>query len=608
MKKKRGQVALFIILGILIIGGIVATFFLFKDKMPFFRQKIAFQEVENYYSVCVEGIIEEGVNILSSRGGFIEVSNFESGSPFMPTSSELNFLGNPIPYWFYVSGNNLIRRNVPTKESMKRELQNYILSNIERCNFKEIEEKGYLVYYSPVEKISLEIKDEKVSADLVQEISVFKGEKSSSFRNHKIEHKTKIGKFYNIAKRIYDYENEALFLENYTIDILYHYAPVTGVEVQCSPIVFNKGEIRKNLSQAFSVNLANINFKANKNDYFSKDLGIKFNENINIMYSPDWPTKIEIYGDEISYPVGGGKGLEILGFCYVPYHFVYDIAYPVLIQIYDEKELFQFGIVVVIDKTQPREAIYKDETDKEGLDICKNSVNEFFIFTKDLSGNAVEADVDINCVNSGCFLGRTKISNNFASLRTKVPPCVNAVLTANKEGYSSGKKIISTNEENQAEIILKKKYKLNLNLGNIQGKAFVRFEGDDYSYSVVYPEKKEFELVEGYYNISVMVFKNSSLVIPSFTDKRCIDVPSTGIKAIFGKEEKKCFDVTIPEQKIESVLIGGGKGFDYFFEDELKSSKNILIDVPMFKEPSGLEEIADNYIKLEDSFVGVTLK
>ncbi|MEM4181955.1 MAG: hypothetical protein QXX68_02260 [Candidatus Pacearchaeota archaeon] len=607
LEKKRGQVTLFIILGILIAGMIILGFIFFRDKLPFFRQNY-FQDVQDYYYSCLEKITEEGVNILSSRGGFIEVSSFESGSPFMPTSSELNFFGNPVPYWFYVSGNNLARKNVPTKQTMERELEKYITENIRRCDFKEMEERGYFIYYSPNEEISVDIKDEKIVVDLTQDISVFKGDKSSSFRNHKIEYKTKLGKFYDIAKKIYDYEMEGLFLENYTMDILYNYAPVTGVEIQCSPIVFNKEDIRKNLTQAISTNLANINFKAKKNDYFSKDLGIKIKDNVMLMYSPVWPTKIEIYGDEVAYPVGGGKGMEILGFCYVPYHFVYDIVYPVLIQVYDEKELFQFGMVVVIDKTQPREAIYKDDFTGEDLDICKNMVNDLFISTKDLSGNPVEADIDISCLNSGCFLGRTRLSNNIALLSTKVPPCVNAVLTANKEGYSSGKKIISTNEESQAELILKKKYKLRIDLGNVQGKAFVRFEGDDHSYSVVYPENREIELVESYYNISVMVFKNSTLVIPSFTEKRCFDIPASGIKGIFGKEEKKCVDVVIPEQKIENVLIGGGKGVDYFFEDELKNAKTILMDVSMFKEPTSLEEIADNYIKLEDSFVGVTLK
>ena len=37
-------------------------------------------------------------------------------------------------------------------------------------------------------------------------------------------------------------------------------------------------------------------------------------------------------------PVGNQEGMGMLGFCYVAYHFVYDLAYPVLVQVYYEDE------------------------------------------------------------------------------------------------------------------------------------------------------------------------------------------------------------------------------------------------------------------------------
>jgi rod shape-determining protein MreC len=31
---------------------------------------------------------------------------YEASSEYMPFSSQLDFLGNPVPYWYYISGNN----------------------------------------------------------------------------------------------------------------------------------------------------------------------------------------------------------------------------------------------------------------------------------------------------------------------------------------------------------------------------------------------------------------------------------------------------------------------------------------------------------------------
>jgi len=73
----------------------------------------------------------------------------------------------------------------------------------------------------------------------------------------------------------------------------------------------------------------------------------------------------------IANPVGNQPGLGVLCFCYVPYHFVYNIGYPVLIQVYSGEEIFQFPVAVVVKGNKPREALdYEIEVDnalyKEG--------------------------------------------------------------------------------------------------------------------------------------------------------------------------------------------------------------------------------------------------
>ena len=110
MKNKSGQVTIFIIIAILLVAGVVAYFFLrgslIKTPIP---ENV--QPIYTSFLSCLEDDTSTGISILQSQGGYIFLPEFEPGSRYMPFSSQLNFLGNPIPYWYYVSGNNIQRGN-----------------------------------------------------------------------------------------------------------------------------------------------------------------------------------------------------------------------------------------------------------------------------------------------------------------------------------------------------------------------------------------------------------------------------------------------------------------------------------------------------------------
>ena len=48
----------------------------------------------------------------------------------MPFSSQLNFLGDFIPYWYYVSGNNIQKEQMPSKNDMEEQLEEFIEEKI----------------------------------------------------------------------------------------------------------------------------------------------------------------------------------------------------------------------------------------------------------------------------------------------------------------------------------------------------------------------------------------------------------------------------------------------------------------------------------------------
>jgi hypothetical protein len=341
-----------------------------------------------------------------------------------------------------------------------------------------------------------------------------------------------------------------------------------------------------------------------QSEYFVRDIGFDVDENVNVMYNSDWPTRIEIYGDRVAKPVGAQAGLSALGFCYVPYHLVYDISFPVMIQFFDSEELFQFPVSVIIDNSQAREALPPTFGDVSLDDeVCRYENSRVSVNTYDSELNPVEARLQFKCLDSVCEIGETELDGDSAVFNGGVPQCVNGFLVANAEGYAMSKYQISTNSESSANIVLRKKYEIGLDLGEIGGTALVSFTGEDYSATVMYPEDSNITLVEGQYNVSVYVYKNSTLTFPSTSNQMCVDVPVSGVGGLLGVEEEKCYDVNVPGFEVDMAVVGGGKSSEYIAESMLADSVELNLNVQLFDTPSSLDELQSNYVAVEDSSV-----
>lgn len=615
LKTKRGQVTLFIVLGIVIVMAIIG-YFIVRNINP---SSIVgnFQPAYDYYVDCMKDKAETGVKLLGQNGGYIYTEDlfFEPGSVYAPTSSQLSLGGTGVPYWSYVSGNNVWKEQKPTVSIMEEELSRYISERINDCNFDNFNARGVFVSIYAGE-VDVTINDNSVDVLLNNPIYFYSEEENESavVSEHEFSVKSNLGKFYNIASSVFDAEDEQTFLESYGLDVMRLYAPVTGVELSCSPKVFKDSEIINEIYNGLETNIpflklrgGNYELSKDENKYFVVDLEENVEEYVSFSYSRDWPTKIEIYGNRIAEPVGMQEGLAALGFCYVPYHFVYDISFPVLFQVYDENELFQFPMVSVIKNSQARSPSLLADGSSAESELCKYKNQKVRVSTFNLDGEPVAANLRFSCLSEGCSIGSTEIKSGEAAVTADFPQCVNGILTAQAEGYASSDYVISTNRESSADILMMKIYNVSVNLGNID-KAIVLFSSEDYSSALNYPESKYVQLIEGEYNITSYVYANSELVFPAVSEQQCIDVTASGIAGLLGEQEQKCFDINIEEQVVDSALIGGGHGYDYFTESQLKSGKTLAINIPLFGNPKSTEELQNNYIEMEDSTLDISFR
>jgi hypothetical protein len=608
-KPKRSQLTIFIIIALVIIAAVVVYFVLRNSSASSVPENM--KPVYDYYLSCLQENAMGGVTLLEQQGGYIVPPNFVPGSQYMPFSSQLDFFGQPVSYWMYVTGNNLLKEQVPLKSDMQEQLAKYVNDRVNSCDFSSFYEQGYVVSIGDVSSTSSKINNLNVDLDVKAPITISFDNQSVTISEHKFSVDSKLGKFYDLATSIYNFEKTNMFLESYALDTLRLYEPVTGVELTCAPKVFNDEQIRTSLAEALQENVGMLKLKGSyyslsskDNNYFVTDIGKSVDENVNFIYNSNMPTRIEIYGDKIAQPVGMQEGLGILGFCYVPYHLIYDVDFPVLIQLYDSNEMFQFPMAVIIDKTQARNALPTEAGTSIESPICTYYNQPIEIHTYNSQLAPIEADLKFKCLNTECSVGESQISNGDAVFHGNVPQCVNGFVIANALGYAESKYQISTNEESTANIVLSKLYNITLDLGDLKGgQALINFQSEDYSTTAMYPETKNVQLKEGSYNISVYVYKNSTIHILATSSQKCVKVPQSGVLGVLGGEKDQCFDVNLPAQDINFAIIGGGNTQDYLSESQLNSLGKLNINVPIFKTPTSLQEVQDNYNSLQDATV-----
>src|SRR3989344_359196 len=231
--EKNGQVSVFVIVALVLVAGTV-LYFLFRGQISEQNIPQDLLPVFNYYSSCIEQEAGNAVGLMGTQGGHLTQVDYAPGSEYAPFSSHLNFLGFPVPYWYYVSGNGLIKEQVPSKSEMESQIADYVEEGLAFCDFESFYLQGFEAEVEdPIVKVV--VKNNVVEVEVSAEMVVSKDDESTKRSTHKIDVNSKLGKFYELALEIYEEEKNEAFLEDYAVDVLYMYAPVDGLEIQCSP-------------------------------------------------------------------------------------------------------------------------------------------------------------------------------------------------------------------------------------------------------------------------------------------------------------------------------------------------------------------------------------
>ncbi|MEK6872949.1 MAG: hypothetical protein AABW90_02975 [Nanoarchaeota archaeon] len=189
---KKGQLTIFIILGLLILMALILLFTR-PDIKTFFVPKTTIEHIED----CAKIPIKDGIEILNKQGGVINPQNYYL------------YQGNKIEYVCYTKENfkTCVMQKPILKNTIEDELKIYSQPKIIGCInsiVESLEKSGYEVSMK-TPNISIELVPDNVLINLDIDLKISK-ENTESYNNIRIGIKSKIYNFVMIASSIMTWE------------------------------------------------------------------------------------------------------------------------------------------------------------------------------------------------------------------------------------------------------------------------------------------------------------------------------------------------------------------------------------------------------------------
>ena len=247
--QKRGQITFYVVMGIFVLAMIILIISLrgqiFRSAWDIERANTLqvpekARAVQAVITSCIGEIADEGVNRLSSQGGYIKIP--EERLPQTPAnifSNSLRILPKSdvkVAYWSYISANNVKKDSKPTLESMQLELASYMDNNLARCLNNLTTFGDYQITAGEI-STTAEIEDSRVKYTVNYPLHVSFDDFEFNFPVFYYEQNSALGRLYNRALEISKSLEEKSFIEEKVLDAMsvYESIPFSGTDMSCVP-------------------------------------------------------------------------------------------------------------------------------------------------------------------------------------------------------------------------------------------------------------------------------------------------------------------------------------------------------------------------------------
>lgn len=412
---KKGQLTLFIIIGLILLVSIGIVVYITTEKTlkPVEEQVIVPEDVRPVYEFvqgCANEIAVEGIGILGLQGGFIQLPGIIDRTPtaYIPIDTFNNF---KIPLWYYEGEDR-----TPSKGFMEREISRHINERMKDCtgDFNAFKDQYAVVEAENITTKTM-IGDDQVVVTIAWPLDLKAGQKTTRIRDFVVRMPVRLGQMWTLANTTMAKENEYAFFENSTIDLMAadgDNIPLDGFTIECGVKRWLLPDIQTRLERLLYYNIPttrikNTNFfpftadkrvydalradsirmtkeleagkeitppKTEAPDdayaYFHSfyDIGARQTDlKIGFEYQPEWGMQMNAQpsqGPVLKSNTGKGAGKFLRFLCINQWHFAYDIIYYVKASIKDDTAFngqgftLQFAFPVLINTNAPERVAF----------------------------------------------------------------------------------------------------------------------------------------------------------------------------------------------------------------------------------------------------------
>ncbi len=469
----KGQVTIFIIVGILLVLAVTLVIFVRKEIITFKPEEIIPTEkgkVENFITACIDQVGHDALVRVGLQAGYIELpfDVAKDNTKRLDISTDL-----AVPYWAYGP-----QTSIPSLQQIKEQIDEYLEENVRSCLFSM---EAFQETYDLIEKSELTADTEIVQSKVIfnlhwdVEIRSKNGEIITEVIDHVAESPIKLRTVYTVARSIVEKEMETLKLEDITQDLIaleHPDVPVAGMELSCSKKKWEVEKVKNTLLELIRLNVHELKVKGTDYVAFPEDLTYYQNHYVwNLGSEFKYPQVSVLFNFDQTYPytfgvtpLVGNKmqssqlgGSDLLSFlCIQTWKFTYDLVYPVLVKVKDETTGYTFQIAFTVHLVRnnpergeavPRPSYFIDTVSDE--DYCDTKNIPMTVFSYETVENQdtgvynreplEDVQTSFTCLRYKCDLLETEYDfagrGHVAGYTTNFPYCVGGILRGTKEGY-----------------------------------------------------------------------------------------------------------------------------------------------------------------------------
>lgn len=201
MMNKRGQITIFVIVGIIILVTVFLVFYFLGDKIKKQSEvetvfdESSLEPLQDYIGTCIEGHGNEAIEMILKQGGMINPIVY------------YNYENNRINYLCHTNSFDSCENKYPFVDKLiESEIQNYMLDKIPGCiDLSDIRNSGYKVETGEFD-IELDVSNYKTIATVYYPITISKGETKITESRFIKEFDVPLGMFAEVAEDVVDEE------------------------------------------------------------------------------------------------------------------------------------------------------------------------------------------------------------------------------------------------------------------------------------------------------------------------------------------------------------------------------------------------------------------